>query len=99
MQYKTIILELLEQFPNRHEQLRRERRLLEAVESLAAELKVRHEAWTTMLATVEAKIDPSQLSSAALETALGELHRRLQHEFHDDQSSSDTDLNTRPAPD
>ena len=39
MQYKTIVLELLQQRTEMHDQLRRERKLLPAMEQFARELK------------------------------------------------------------
>ena len=50
MRYKTISLELLKQRPPLHEQLRQERTLLTAMETLALRLKSRHEAWKEQLA-------------------------------------------------
>ena len=44
MQYKTIILELLEQRPEIHDQLRKNRKLLPTLEICAHELKTSHEA-------------------------------------------------------
>jgi len=44
MQYKTIIHELLQQRPQMHEQLRKDRKLLPAMELYARELKRDHEA-------------------------------------------------------
>jgi len=45
MQYKTIILQLLQQRPQMHEQLRQERKLLPTLEIYAKELKASHEDW------------------------------------------------------
>ena len=45
MQYKTIILELLKERTELHEQLRLTRRLLPTLETWAHELKTSHEAW------------------------------------------------------
>ena len=49
MQYKTIIYELLQQRPQMHEQLRKERKLLTTLELYARELKTSHEAWKEAL--------------------------------------------------
>ena len=54
MQYKTIIHELLQQRPQMHEQLRKSRKLLPALELYARELKTSHEAWKEMLVPGEA---------------------------------------------
>ena len=50
MQYKTIVLELLKERKELHEQLRLTRRLLPTMESLARELKTSHEPWKETLA-------------------------------------------------
>jgi hypothetical protein len=75
MQYKTIVLELLKERKELHEQLRLTRRLLPTMESLAKDLKARHEHWKEMLTTPES--DPIRLSSEAMEMALTELEDRL----------------------
>jgi hypothetical protein len=77
MQYKTIILELLQQRPAMHEQLRKERKLLTTLEFYAKALKESHEAWKEQLASATPGSDPSQISSEALEMALKELEDRL----------------------
>ncbi len=77
MQYKTIILELLQQRPQMHEQLRKDRKLLTTLESYAKELKTSHEAWKEVLTQEKPDSDPSQIVSAALEIALQELRDRL----------------------
>ena len=48
MQYKTIILELLQQ-TRRYDQLRKDRKLLPTMERYARELKTSHEAWKELL--------------------------------------------------
>jgi hypothetical protein len=77
MQYKTIVLELLQERKELHEQLRLTRRLLPAMETCAKELKARHEHWKDTLATATPGSDPSQISSEAMEMALAELEERL----------------------
>ena len=77
MQYKTIVLELLRERKELHEQLRLTRRLLPTMESLAKDLKARHEHWKETLATATPESDPSQISSQAMEMALQELQERL----------------------
>ena len=54
MQYKTIILELLQQRPEMHDQLRKDRKLLPTMELYARELKTSHEAWKETLSPGEA---------------------------------------------
>ena len=77
MQYKTIVLELLKERKELHEQLRLTRRLLPTMESLAKDLKARHEHWKEALATATPESDPILISSEAMEMALTELEDRL----------------------
>ena len=77
MQYKTIVLELLKQRTELHEQLRLTRRLLPTMEACARQLKESHEAWMATLAQSQPGSDPRQISSEALELALQELEDRL----------------------
>ena len=77
MQYKTIVLELLKERTELHEQLRLTRRLLPTMETCARELKASHETWKETLAQANPGSDPSQISSEALEMALRELEDRL----------------------
>jgi hypothetical protein len=77
MQYKTIILELLQQRPRMHEQLRQERKLLTTVEWMAVALKANHEALTEQLRQARPESNPRQISSEAFEIALKELEDHL----------------------
>lgn len=77
MQYKTIILELLHQRPQMHEQLRLERKLLTTLELYAKELKTSHEAWTEQISQAKPGSDLSQIASEAMEMALKEMEDRL----------------------
>ena len=77
MQYKTIILELLQQRPQMHEQLRKERLLLPTMERYARELRTRHLEWKEQLMERQPDSEPSQIASEALEMALKELDDRL----------------------
>jgi hypothetical protein len=81
MQYKTIILELLQQRTEMHDQLAKERKLLPTVELYAQELKTSHEAWKERLLALTPDSDQSQIASQALEMALAELEDRLPTEF------------------
>jgi hypothetical protein len=78
MQYKTIIHELLQQRPQMHEQLRKDRKLLPTMELYAKELKRSHEAWKEQLSQQRPDSDPSQVASEALplDRAMAFLHRR-----------------------
>jgi len=86
MQYKTIVLELLQQQTELHEQLRLTRRLLPTIETCARELKSSHESWKETLSQANPGSDPSQISSEALELALKELEDRLPSASHPDES-------------
>ena len=77
MQYKTIILELLQQRPAMHDQLRKERKLLPTLEMYARELKTSHEAWQGMLLQLRPGSDRNQIDSEAFELALKEMEDRL----------------------
>ncbi len=77
MQYKTIVLELLQQRPRMHDRLREERTLLPTMERYARELKASHEAWKERLLQERPGNEPSQIASEALEMALAELENRL----------------------
>ena len=77
MQYKTIILELLQQRQELHDQLRKDRTLLPTMERYASELKTSHEAWKERLSELRPGSDPSQIASEAMEMALQELEERF----------------------
>ena len=77
MQYKTIVLELLKERPELHEQLRLTRRLLPTLETCSKELKASHETWKQTLAQANPASDPSQIASEAMELAIKELEDRL----------------------
>jgi hypothetical protein len=77
MHYKTIILELLQQRPALHRQLRASRTLLPTLNRYATALKARHDALTHQLAQEKPESSPDQLSGAALEIAVQELRNGL----------------------
>ena len=77
MHYKTIVLELLQQQPQIHQQLASKRALLPTLELYARELKTSHEAWKETLGQEKLGSDQSQIASEALEMALKELEERL----------------------
>lgn len=77
MQYKTIVLELIQQQPEMHEQLRANRTLLATMDAYALALKASHEEWMDRLSQRWPGSDRSQLSSEALEIALKELEEDL----------------------
>jgi len=88
MQYKTIIHELLQQRTEMHDQLRKERKLLPAMELYARELKRNHEAWKETLSQLMPGSDPSQIASEALEIALKEVEDRLPSGSHPDDKEA-----------
>ena len=75
--YKTIVLELLKQHPEIHNQLRSDRMLLPMLDRYARELKASHEAWKELLSQLRPGSDPRQIASEALEMASKELEDRL----------------------
>lgn len=78
MQYKTMILELMqERFPELHERLRRSRMLLEAMDRYASELRSRHLEWKEEFLTANPGMDQAQAASLALEMALKDIEERL----------------------
>ena len=86
MQYKTIILELLQQRPRMYNQLRKSRKLLLMVDRYARELRISHQACKDYLSQARPGSSPSQIASEALEIALWELETSLQAEFPPDDS-------------
>ncbi len=78
MQYKTIVLGLIEeQYPVLYEQLRKERLLLKALDLYGADLKTRHLYWMDRLSVKWPEILLVQIASEALELAIQDLRDRL----------------------
>lgn len=77
MQYKTIVLELLKQRTELHEQLRLTRRLLPTLETCSLQLRASHLTWKAKLSKGNPGSDPSQIASEAMELAVKELEDRL----------------------
>ena len=88
MQYKTIVLELLEQRTELYAQLRKTRQLLPTMEALATELRDRHMVLTASLTQAHPGSDPSQIPSQALELACKELEDRLPFASHQDETEA-----------
>ena len=80
MKYKTIVHELLHQRPQMLAELKKDRKLLPAMESYARELRASHLAWQELLSPLRPGRDQSQIASEALEMALKELEDRLPSE-------------------
>lgn len=77
MQYKTIVLELLQQRSELHEGLRKSRKLLQTVNAYATALKAKHKAWMDVLRPTRSESEHSLVSSEALELALEDLVEAL----------------------
>ncbi len=77
MQYKTIVMELIDDQPELAVRLRGSRQMLATVETYATELKTIHEAWKTRLGQSKPDSDPSQIASEALELAIEQIRDRL----------------------
>jgi hypothetical protein len=77
MQYKTLVLQLLRQRRELHNQLKANRTLLQTVDRYAGLLKTSHEAWQVSLSLARPESDPSQIASEALEMAVKEMEERL----------------------
>jgi len=77
MQYKTIVLELLQEQAGLYDQLRSSKRLLPAMDAYATELKTIHDGWKERIGREEPGRDPRQITAEALELAIEELRDRL----------------------
>ena len=75
--YKTMVLELLQQRPQIHEQLRASRTLLSTMEQMAISLKSGHEEWKNHLRQSMASSSESEIANAAMELAIKELESVL----------------------
>jgi hypothetical protein len=73
MQYKTIVIGLLEQRHPLHSMLRKRRMLLPAMQAYALELKDCHKVWKYRLSQAKPDNDQSQIASEALELAIHDL--------------------------
>jgi len=75
--YRTIVMEMLQDRPALHEQLRSEGTLLQSMQQLAVALRACHQERMQELAAIRPGSAPAQLSSEALEIALQELSESL----------------------
>jgi hypothetical protein len=91
MQYKTMVLELLQDRPQLHNRLRKNRMLLATVNLLATNLRHRHEAWKHHLSGTRPDSDPGQIASEALEIALRDLQDSLPSESPDEAEALSLD--------
>jgi hypothetical protein len=88
MQYKTIMLELLQDYPRTHQRLSTTRQLLPTLDRYAEQLKTTHQHWMERLRMAKPAMDAVSVTSAALEMALEELRRRLSLEESGDEARS-----------
>ena len=77
MHYKTIVLELIEEHQTLYQKLCNSRTLLPTLESYARMLKSRHQYWKDTLHETEPASHPTQIASAALTLAVGDLQETL----------------------
>lgn len=89
MQYKTIVLELLQEHLELYETLRQSRTLLPTLEVYARDLKTSHQAWKERLLRVRPDSNESQIASEALEISLKELEEYLFSKAHPEGSKEE----------
>lgn len=77
MQYKSIVLGLLQERPLIYDRLLNSRTLLPALEAHAEELRAIHHTWQDRLWQTKQHSDASQIASEALEIALKEMENLL----------------------
>ena len=77
MHYKTILMGLLEQYPELQNELRAKRLLLTSLNSYARELRTSHKAWKECLHRIWPDKSESAIASDALEIALREMEHSL----------------------
>lgn len=77
MQYKTIVLGLIEDQPQLHQQLTQHRTLLRTLDRLATALSHCHAEWMECLRARNPHSDRSQLSNQAMELATQQLRDSL----------------------
>ncbi len=85
MQYKTIVLELLQEHPELHDQLQASKTLLRALDQYALALKASHESWMERIGQKRPGSDRRQVSGEALEFALREIQERLSADSKKDE--------------
>jgi hypothetical protein len=89
MQYKTIVLELLQEHQGLYETLRQSRTLLPTLEVYARDLKTSHQAWKERLLRVRPDSNERQIESEALEIGLKELEEYLFSKAHPEGSEEE----------
>lgn len=77
MNYKTVTLELLQDQPQLHDLLKRDRLLLAALEACSTDLRTRHLTLVRQLSQSRPEASPEQTSLEAYEIAVHELYQRI----------------------
>ena len=80
LHYKTIVLELLHQYPTLDEELRAQRPRPQAPDRSLTGIKAGHDFETEQIAQARPHTAPKQMASVAPEMALEELRKRLSAE-------------------
>lgn len=78
MQYKSIILEMLDDHQPIKSLLQKHRQLMEALDLWAQQLKLLHEQWMQVCIARNPSLDSTTLTQQAMELATGEISHRLQ---------------------
>ncbi|MGE3778700.1 MAG: hypothetical protein AB7F89_16070 [Pirellulaceae bacterium] len=97
MQYKTIILELIQQQPELHEQLRTSRTLLSTLDQLAIRLREHHLALTEQFRRHQPQADETQLSNQAMEIAVRQFEEALSKPPESDEPEPELSLDAAMA--
>jgi hypothetical protein len=87
MQYKTMVLELIQQYPQVHDELHRQKKMLATLEQYASWLSARHAAWKSLLWQTRPDSQESQIATEALELALKDLEDTLSSASPPDKDS------------
>ncbi len=80
MRYKTIMLELIQEYPEIHDRLRCNRVLVPTLTVFAYQLKMSHEAWKDTLCRTTPGCKRHQVAGEALELAIMEMKNHLRME-------------------
>lgn len=81
MQYRTIVLGLIQRHPQTYHQLYSNRRLMPTADLYAEQLKATHQSWKSRLAKANPHFNPLQLEGESLELAIRDLENYLVAHF------------------
>ena len=87
MHCKIMVLELIQQYPQLHDELRRQKKMLAALDQYASWLSDRHAAWKSLLWQTRPGSQESQIATEALELALKDLEDSLASASPPDEDS------------